>query len=171
MLNYIANSTRTDVSFATHQCARFCNDPRRSHETEIKQVGKYLKRTKEQVIIISVDRRLGLKCFVDAGTATASLDMTVFSRSTAFSFFAWLISLLAIRWQLPCKSVYGHLIEGLIFLLSMAFLVFVIDRRFSSSCFAYFATLILLSCSVVLICSHYPFILATPVFNFLQPGL
>jgi hypothetical protein len=32
MLNYIVASTRPDISFAVHQCARFSNDPKRSHE-------------------------------------------------------------------------------------------------------------------------------------------
>ena len=69
ILNYIANLTRPDVSFATHQCARFCNNPKKSHKTAIKCVNKYLKRTQEKGIILRINRGLGLKCFVDADFA------------------------------------------------------------------------------------------------------
>ncbi|MGK3946589.1 hypothetical protein ABK046_50550, partial [Streptomyces caeruleatus] len=30
-LMYLANNTRCDIAFATHQCARFSNDPREPH--------------------------------------------------------------------------------------------------------------------------------------------
>ena len=69
MLNYIANCTRGDISFAMHQCVRFCNDPKRSHETAIKQIGKYLTETKDKGIILKVDRTLGLEYFVDTDFA------------------------------------------------------------------------------------------------------
>ena len=81
ILNYIANSTRPDVSFATHQCARFCNDPKRSHETAIKRVGKYLKQSQEKGIILSVNRNLGLECFVDADFAGDGTNLTLMIRS------------------------------------------------------------------------------------------
>ena len=69
MLNYIANCTRQDISFSTHQCARFCNAPKKLHETAIKRIGKYLLKTKDKGIIMKVDRSLGLECFVDADFA------------------------------------------------------------------------------------------------------
>ena len=69
MLNYISNCTRPDILFATHQCARFSNDPKKSHETAIKRIGKYLKKTHDKGIIFKVDRQLGLECYVDADFA------------------------------------------------------------------------------------------------------
>ena len=69
MLNYIANCTRPDISFATHQCARFSNNPKRSHETAIKRIGRYLKLTRDKGIILKVNRNLGLECYVDADFA------------------------------------------------------------------------------------------------------
>ena len=39
MLNYLAGSTRPDIAFSTHQCARFCNDPKHIHETAMKHIG------------------------------------------------------------------------------------------------------------------------------------
>ena len=35
MLGYLQNSTRPDISMATHQCARFNNNPMMSHERAI----------------------------------------------------------------------------------------------------------------------------------------
>ena len=69
MLNYIANLTRPDVLFATHQCARFCNDPNKAHKTAIKRVEKYFKRTNDKGIILSISRELGLDCYVGADFA------------------------------------------------------------------------------------------------------
>jgi hypothetical protein len=31
MLNYLAGTSRPDIAFATHQCARYCSDPRKLH--------------------------------------------------------------------------------------------------------------------------------------------
>ena len=48
MLNYLVNSTQPDLAYAVYQCARFSNDPRRSHEQAVKRVLRYLlylKRT------------------------------------------------------------------------------------------------------------------------------
>ena len=41
MLNYLADSTRPDITFSVHQTARFANDPKTSHERAIKQIGRY----------------------------------------------------------------------------------------------------------------------------------
>ena len=38
MLNYLQNSTRPDISFAVHQAARFCQDPKLSHERAVRQL-------------------------------------------------------------------------------------------------------------------------------------
>jgi len=37
-LNYLANNTRPDIAFATHQCARFTHRPKRSHEIAVKKI-------------------------------------------------------------------------------------------------------------------------------------
>jgi hypothetical protein len=38
-LNYLEKSTRPDLLFAMHQCARFCSDPKKSHVTAVKYIG------------------------------------------------------------------------------------------------------------------------------------
>lgn len=68
-LNYLAATTRPDIQFAVHQCARFCEDPKLSHEKAIKRIVRYLKRTREQGLIMHVDKAKGLECYVDADFA------------------------------------------------------------------------------------------------------
>ena len=38
MLLYLASSTRADIQYAVHQCARFTHDPKRSHEEAVKRI-------------------------------------------------------------------------------------------------------------------------------------
>ena len=65
-LNYLTASTRPDILVATHQCARFSNDPRQSHEVAVKRIVRYLKRTKDEGILLRPDRSKGFECYVDA---------------------------------------------------------------------------------------------------------
>jgi hypothetical protein len=43
VLNYIAASSRPDITFAVHQCARFSNNPGRIHELAVRHIVRYLK--------------------------------------------------------------------------------------------------------------------------------
>ena len=45
-LNYLERSTRPDLAFAVHQCARFCSNPKQSHAKAIKRIGRYLYATR-----------------------------------------------------------------------------------------------------------------------------
>jgi hypothetical protein len=69
-LNYIAGTTRPDIAFAVHQCARFSADPRKPHEDAVKKIVRYLKGTHDKGIIFKPDRTLGLQCYVDASFAS-----------------------------------------------------------------------------------------------------
>jgi len=51
---------------ATHQCARYNNDPKLTHERAIRRIGKYLLGTQNKGIIFSPNPKQGLECFVDA---------------------------------------------------------------------------------------------------------
>ena len=53
MLNYLKCSTRPDLEMAVHQYARFCEDPKRSHELAVRKIGKYILGTKNKGIILS----------------------------------------------------------------------------------------------------------------------
>ena len=66
ILNYIAASTRPDTSFAVHQCARFCLDPKLSHEQAVKRIARYLAGTADKGIIYRPDVSQSLHCYIDA---------------------------------------------------------------------------------------------------------
>ena len=53
----------------THQTARFCNDPKLSHEQAIMRIGRYLLGTQKCGIIYEPDCSKGLECYIDADFA------------------------------------------------------------------------------------------------------
>ena len=66
MLGYLQNSTRPDISMATHQCARFNNNPKLSHERSIRRTCKYLLGTQDREVVFKPDLTKGIECYVDA---------------------------------------------------------------------------------------------------------
>lgn len=68
-LNYLASTTRPEIQFAVHQCARFSQDPKMCHEKAVKRIVRYLKRTRDQGLVLTVDQSKGIECFVDADFA------------------------------------------------------------------------------------------------------
>ena len=54
---------------ASHQFARFMNQPMRSPERAIIRIVRYLNNTKDKGIIFEPDPELGLECFVDVDFA------------------------------------------------------------------------------------------------------
>ena len=69
MLGYLQGSTRPDIATAVYQCARFCNDPKLSHERAIRRIGKYLHGSKNKGIIFRPDPSKGLEWNVGADFA------------------------------------------------------------------------------------------------------
>eukprot|EP00957_Ditylum_brightwellii_P206933 15350645-Ditylum_brightwellii.AAC.2 len=47
-----------DNSFATHQCARFCEDLRESHAAVVEHIAHYLMATKDKGIILDPNRKM-----------------------------------------------------------------------------------------------------------------
>ena len=68
-LNYLASTSSPDIQYAVHNCARFCENPKMSHEKAVKRIIRYLKRTKDEGITMVVDQQKGIECFVDANFA------------------------------------------------------------------------------------------------------
>ena len=68
-LNYLAATTRPEIQFAVHQCARFSQDPKMIHEKAVKRIVRYLKRTKDKGLKLKVDKKKGIECYVDADFA------------------------------------------------------------------------------------------------------
>ena len=78
MLNYLVNCTHPELSFAVHQCARFCNDPKRVHEQAVKRIIRYLLSTQAsftgkdkapQGILFKPDKTKSIDTYVDASFA------------------------------------------------------------------------------------------------------
>ena len=65
-LNYISKCSRPDIAFATHQCCRYMANPKQSHATAIKRIGRYLLLTKDKGLILKPDKTKSFECFVDA---------------------------------------------------------------------------------------------------------
>ena len=68
-LNYLEKSSRPDIGYATHQCARFVSNPKKSHAKAVKRIGRYLLATQSRGYIIKPDLNRSYECFVDASFA------------------------------------------------------------------------------------------------------
>ena len=92
-MNYLEKATRPDISFATHQCARFVADPKKSHAREVRRLGRYLLHSKRKGIQFRVDITRGLEVFVDASFAGnwAKQDAQTGDRDTARSRHGYIV--------------------------------------------------------------------------------
>ena len=68
-LLYLEKSTRPEIAFAVHQCARFCNDPRHSHGEAVKRIGRYLAGTADKGMYLRPSAA-SFDCWVDASHAS-----------------------------------------------------------------------------------------------------
>ena len=60
---------RPDISFAVHQCARYTFSPTRRHEKALIRIGRYLKGTQDNGLILTPSHQLKLDCYPDADFA------------------------------------------------------------------------------------------------------
>ena len=65
-LNYLEKATRSDISYAVHQCARFVSDPKIEHGEAVRWLGRYLKGTKDKGTIMKPMPDRELEVYVDA---------------------------------------------------------------------------------------------------------
>ena len=65
-LNFLEKSTRPDISISVHQCARFSENPRKSHADAVKRIGRYLLHTRDKGLIIHPNDLWQFDCWVDA---------------------------------------------------------------------------------------------------------
>ena len=68
-LNYLEKATRPDISFATHQCARYVADPKKSHARAVRWLRRYLLHSRRKGIRFKADITRGLEVFVNASFA------------------------------------------------------------------------------------------------------
>ena len=67
-LNYL-EKTRPGILYATHQCARFSEDPQKIHAKSVRWLAKYLKSTRDKGVIMRPNRDKNLEMYVDADFA------------------------------------------------------------------------------------------------------
>ncbi len=65
MLQYLGHS-RPDISFTTHQCARYTHSPKQSHEDALKRIGWSLKGTMHNGLILTPSTKFNIDCYPDA---------------------------------------------------------------------------------------------------------
>jgi hypothetical protein len=65
-LNYLEKSTRPDIAYAAHQCARFSQDPRVPHGKAVKWIGRYLRATRDKGLILRADPSKAFEVYADA---------------------------------------------------------------------------------------------------------
>ena len=68
-LNYLEKSTRPDIAYAVHQCARFSADPRESHGKAVKHIGRYLRGTIDKGLMLTPDTSKGFDVYSDSDFA------------------------------------------------------------------------------------------------------
>ena len=51
-LLYLEKSTRPDLAYSVHQCARFAANPRQDHAKAVKWIGRYLLHTRDKAISV-----------------------------------------------------------------------------------------------------------------------
>lgn len=65
-LNYLEKSTRPDLAYSVHQCARFMEQPRKSHAEAVEHIGRYLLGTREKGLILKPKKKRCIEDYVDA---------------------------------------------------------------------------------------------------------
>ena len=84
-LNFLEKSTRPEIAFAVHNCARFMERPKKTHTEAIHDIGRYLLGTRDKGIIIRPNEE-SLECFVDADfTGLWDKERAEHDRSSALS--------------------------------------------------------------------------------------
>ena len=68
-LNFLEKSTHPDISISIHQCARFSENPKRSHTEAVKRIRRYLLSTRDKGLIIHPNEMWQFDCWVDADFA------------------------------------------------------------------------------------------------------
>ena len=64
-LNYLAQTTRPDIMYATHQIAKYLSDPRQSHGEAILYLVCYLKKMRNLRLKFKPDPKKSFECYCD----------------------------------------------------------------------------------------------------------
>jgi Reverse transcriptase (RNA-dependent DNA polymerase)/GAG-pre-integrase domain len=91
-LNYLEKSTRPDIAYAVHQCARFSENPKIEHSAAIKLIGRYLLATADKGIICTPNNQ-SFDCFCDADfSGNWNPDIAEYDGTTARSRSGYVIT-------------------------------------------------------------------------------
>jgi hypothetical protein len=69
MIIYLTSSSIPELSFASHQRARFSQNPKRIHEIAVRKIGRYLQGTRDKGYFLNPNNTKHLDCYVDADFA------------------------------------------------------------------------------------------------------
>ena len=64
-LNYVAQTTRPDIMYATHQLAKYSSNPCKPHGDAALYLVRYLKKTRDIGLRFTPDPDKGFKCYCD----------------------------------------------------------------------------------------------------------
>jgi hypothetical protein len=91
-LNYLAQTTRLDIMYTTHQIAKYLSDCRQSHGEAILYLVCYLKKTQDQGLKFKPDPKKGFKCYCDADfSGNWNREFAPVDPSTTKSRSGWII--------------------------------------------------------------------------------
>ena len=91
-LNYLAQTTRPDIMYATHQVAKYSSDPRQSHGEAILYLVRYLKKTRDLGLKFTPDPTKGFECYCDSDfSGLWNKEFAPVDPSTAKSRSGWII--------------------------------------------------------------------------------
>ncbi len=91
-LNYLVQTMRPDIVYATHQLAKYSYDPREPHGEAVLYLICYLKKTWDLETHFKLDQDKGFKCYCDADfSGSWNKHLAPFDPSTAKSRSGWIL--------------------------------------------------------------------------------
>ena len=91
-LNYLGQTTRPDIMYATHQVAKYSSDPRQTHGEAILHIVRYLKRTRDLGLKFKPNPDKGFECYCDADfSGNWNKEFAQIDPSTAKSRSGWIV--------------------------------------------------------------------------------
>jgi hypothetical protein len=91
-LNYLAQTTRPDIMYATYQIAKHLSDPRQSHGEAILYLVCYLNKARNLGLKFKPDPKKGFECYCDADfSGNWNKEYAPVDPSTAKSRSRWII--------------------------------------------------------------------------------
>jgi len=91
-LNYLAQTTRPDIMYATHQVAKYSSDPRKTHGEAILYLVRYLKKTRDLGLKFKPSPDKGFECYCDADfSGNWNKEFAHADPSTAKSRSGWIV--------------------------------------------------------------------------------